>query len=129
MAPLVCYEVVFPDQAVPDDGSQPGWILNVTNDAWFGTSLGPYQHLQHARIRAIEQGLPLVRAANSGISAVVDPLGRTIRSLGLNEVGVIDAPLPAKTPAPPFARFGDRHTFLVLAAIFVAITIRRTRRR
>ncbi|MDP6718528.1 MAG: nitrilase-related carbon-nitrogen hydrolase, partial [Pirellulaceae bacterium] len=84
---------IFPGN-VRNEGSPPAWLLNVTNDAWYGISTGPYQHFQQARVRAIEEGVPLVRAANTGISAVVDPLGRVVASLGLGETGVVDSPLP-----------------------------------
>jgi apolipoprotein N-acyltransferase len=104
--PLLCYEIIFPDELMPP-GDRPGWLVNLTNDGWFGISTGPYQHLEQARLRAIESGLPLVRAANTGISAVIDPLGRTIESLPLGVEGVLDAPLPQPQPPPLYARVGD----------------------
>ncbi len=104
--PLICYEAIFPgDVAARDD--RPGWIVNLTNDGWFGITTGPYQHLQQARLRAIEQGLPLVRAANTGISAVIDPSGRIVARLGLGIEGVLDSSLPAAIPPTIYARIGD----------------------
>ena len=105
-SPLVCYEVIFPG-AVLDKTARPRWLLNVTNDAWFGTSAGPYQHFAAARLRAVEEGLPLVRAANTGISAIIDPYGRVLRRLDLGVAGVLDGPLPAASNPPPYGRFGD----------------------
>jgi apolipoprotein N-acyltransferase len=115
--PLICYEAIFPaDIATRND--RPGWIVNLTNDGWFGISTGPYQHLQQARLRAVEQGLPLVRAANTGISAVIDPLGRIVAQLGLGLEGVLDARLPSANPPTIYTRVGD-----IPAAIFIALAV------
>jgi apolipoprotein N-acyltransferase len=121
--PLICYEAIFPG-SVATSNDRPGWIINVTNDGWFGISTGPYQHLQQARMRAIEQGLPIVRAANTGISAVIDPLGRIVARLGLGIEGVLDSGLPLAAPPTIYARVGDFPTATV-AAIALLIVIRR----
>jgi apolipoprotein N-acyltransferase len=91
--------------------------VNVTDDSWFGPSTGPYQHLLIARVRAIEEGLPIARDANTGISAVIDPLGRVGAKLGLGVAGVLDSPLPEAVPKTPFARFGDVGFALMLIAL------------
>ena len=117
MLPLICYEAIFPDDVIPG-GERPGWIVNVTNDGWFGISTGPYQHLQQMRVRAIEQGLPVVRAANTGISAVIDPVGRYTARLDLGVEGVLDAGLPKALPPTIYARAGD-----IPAALLVALAI------
>jgi apolipoprotein N-acyltransferase len=103
---LICYEAIFP-AAVVQGGERPSVLVNVTNDGWFGNTTGPYQHFHQARVRAVEEGLPLVRVANNGISAVVDPEGRVLAELGLNARGVIDSSLPAARTPPIYARFGD----------------------
>ena len=103
VAPLVCYEAIFPGDVTPADGSA-GLLLNVTNDAWFGMTPGPWQHFAQARLRTIEEGLPLVRAANNGVSAVVDPYGRLVASLALGVEGVLDSALPSAIAPPPYAR-------------------------
>jgi apolipoprotein N-acyltransferase len=104
--PLICYEAIFPieDSYDAPPGVRPGLILNLTNDGWFGNTIGPYQHFAQARLRAIEEGLPLVRAANTGISAVVDPYGRTLTQLPLGVANVLDAGLPQRIHTPWFAR-------------------------
>lgn len=93
-SPLVCYEAIFPWLAV-DAKHRPEWMLNLTNDGWYGDSPGPYQHFDMVRMRAIEQGLPMVRAANSGISAVIDSKGRIVKMLPLHGQGIMDVLLPA----------------------------------
>jgi len=104
-AALICYEAIFPGETVPADpsGERPGLLLNVTNDGWFGLTTGPHQHFAQARLRAVEEGLPLVRAANTGLSAVVDAYGRVLHKLPLGTDGVIDSALPRPAPAPFFA--------------------------
>lgn len=105
---LICYEAIFPGfvrRGVV--ANNPGYLLNVTNDAWFGSSAGPHQHFHQSRLRAVELGLPLVRAANTGISAVVDSYGRTQASLSLGEQNVLDSVLPARLESTPYQRFGD----------------------
>ena len=124
--PLICYEIIFPGEAVPR-GERPGWLINLTNDGWFGISSGPYQHLQQARVRAIEEGLPLVRAANTGISAVIDPLGRIIKSLPLGTEGVLDAPLPRRIGPTIYVRTGDGVAGLLAGAALVMVLRRRVR--
>ncbi len=112
-SPLICYEAIFPGQVTAGD-SRPGWLLNITNDGWFGNTAGPYQHLQAARLRAVEEGLPLVRAANTGISAVVDPLGRYVGRLELGTEGILQAALPRALGRTPYAIMGDWTMILVL---------------
>ena len=114
VAVAICYEIIFPGHVV-DDLFRPDWIFNATNDAWFGTSIGPEQHLASARMRAVEEGLPIVRAANTGISAIIDANGDLVARLGNGETGVIDAALPSAHPPTLYARFGD---WALLALIF-----------
>ncbi len=105
-SPIICYEVIFP-AAVTGPGARPRWLLNVTNDAWFGLSSGPYQHLASARLRAVEEGLPMFRAANTGVSAVIDAYGRVLAALDMQREGVIDHRIPAAREPTPYGRWGD----------------------
>ncbi|MGJ8604594.1 MAG: apolipoprotein N-acyltransferase [Marivita sp.] len=114
--PLICYEAVFP-QDVNGAPMRPDVLLQITNDAWFGTNAGPQQHFAQARLRAIEQGLPLIRVANTGISAVIDPAGRIVDALPLGRAGFLDVPVPAPQRPTLYSRTGD---WLALLAVFVA---------
>lgn len=124
--PLICYEAIFPGWMPRDEGQQAQWILNVTNDAWFGESIGPFQHFQMARARAVERGLPLVRAANTGISAIIDPLGRVSARLELGETGVLDAALPAALEGGSlYSRYGEGGVILLVVVAAVASEVAR----
>ena len=114
-SPLICYEAIFPAETTnPDD--RPDWLINITNDGWYGRLAGPYQHFQIARVRAIEQGLPLARAANTGISGVVDAYGRVTAKLGLSQTGVVDADLPVALPATVFSQVGETPLWTLIVA-------------
>lgn len=115
VAPLVCYEVIFPGAVVPQ-GPRPQLMLNLTNDAWFGETPGPYQHFAQARMRAIEEGLPLIRAANSGISAIIDPLGRIVALAPLGARTLVDGPLPEALKTQPFAA---AHMYKIAVALLL----------
>ena len=114
VGPLICYEILFPDAVV--GARRPGWFVNVTDDSWFGPWAGPQQHLLVARVRAIEEGIPVARAANTGISAIIDPLGRITAILGLDRPGVVDGNLPAAIADTPFSRLREAWFFLILSA-------------
>ena len=123
--PLICYEGLFPDlvrDAVRRTGRRPRWIVNVSNDSWFGVTSGPLQHLNQASYRAIEEGLPIVRSTPTGVSAVIDAYGRVApgQSLGLNRLGVIDAALPAALPGSTYGRVGDAPLGILLAVSLIA---------
>jgi apolipoprotein N-acyltransferase len=105
IGPLICFEAVFPGDVV-DERDRPAFMLNITNDSWFGNSTGPRQHFAAARMRAVEEGLPLVRAANTGISAVIDSHGMVASDLGLDRQGVVVAPVPGYLQPTPFSRWG-----------------------
>jgi apolipoprotein N-acyltransferase len=121
-APLICYEAIFP-AAVVQGAARPGVLINVTNDGWFGRTSGPHQHFHQARVRAVEEGLPLLRAANNGISAIVDPYGRILAKIALDEIGTIDGDLPFPLTLPPYARIGDLPFALAWAALLLTLII------
>jgi apolipoprotein N-acyltransferase len=125
-APLICYEAIYPGHVLPE-GARPRWILNLTNDAWFGLTPGPYQHFAQARLRAIEEGLPLVRVANNGISAIVDPLGRITRSLPLGSDGLIDGELPQALEETVYSRHRNGPALLLALAFAIAAVAARRR--
>ena len=135
-SPLICYEIIFPGEVLPADpdpanpgpgDTRPGFLLNVTNDAWYGRTPGPYQHMHQARVRSIEEGLPLVRAANTGISIVSDPFGRIIARSALGEKTAITAPLPSAIQPPYSSRYGYYVFLILLSVVFIVVLPRRMR--
>lgn len=122
-APLICYEAIFPGAIIAPQ-QRPAWILNVTNDAWYGRSSGPYQHFAAARTRAVEEGLPLIRVANNGISGVIGPDGRVLGTLKLDAIGYADVELPAASAATLYASAGDWIFVLLLALGMLPVAMR-----
>jgi apolipoprotein N-acyltransferase len=130
-SPLICYEIIFPGQVEPD--GEAGWMLNITNDAWFGSTSGPYQHLHQARVRAVEEGKPVVRAANTGVSAIIDAYGRTLSALPLNREGVIDGALPNANGGTVYVKIRQTgflpFILLIVVVYFAPIVVVRTVKR
>jgi apolipoprotein N-acyltransferase len=125
-SPLICYEAIFPSNVKNIyDTEKPKWILNVTNDAWFGNSSGPYQHLDSVRMRAIEEGLPVIRSANTGISAVINSVGTIENYISLNKAGIIDTKLPASIAKTFYGNYGNQvPLILALALIIISMTLK-----
>ncbi|HAD85900.1 MAG TPA: apolipoprotein N-acyltransferase, partial [Rhodospirillaceae bacterium] len=128
VSPLICYEVIFPGAVVPEDGVEAGesrprprWLLNITNDAWFGVTPGPYQHFAAARLRAVEEGVALVRVANTGISAIVDPWGRVLERLDLDTSGTLDGGLPEPIGGRTFYSLWGNAGPLALSVLFLGL--------
>ncbi len=124
--PLICYEAIFPRDvnAMPE---RADWMLQITNDAWFGTLTGPFQHFAQARLRAVEQGLPLIRVANTGVTAVVDAHGRVVKALPFGEMAALDTTIPGALPPTPYSRWGDGPLALLLAGLALGAMARRRR--
>ncbi|MEP1207270.1 MAG: apolipoprotein N-acyltransferase [Rhizobiaceae bacterium] len=124
--PLICYEIIFSGQIrAPEDPTapQPRWIVNLTNDAWFGMTAGPYQHAHQAQLRAVEEGLPVIRAANNGISFISDAYGRIEESLALGQRGVVDGRLPASLPSTLFSRTGNMPVLLFICLMLLSLVV------
>jgi apolipoprotein N-acyltransferase len=119
--PLICYEIIFPG-AVLGEEARPGFLLNLTNDGWFGRTTGPHQHFHQARVRGVEEGLPVVRAANTGISAVTDAYGRIIAASRIGEATALQAGLPTAVESTFYSNWRDSITIL-LTAVFTALAI------
>ncbi len=121
---LVCYEIIFPG-AVVDSSNRPEWILNVTNDGWFGITSGPYQHFGMAQLRAVEEGIPVIRVANTGISASIDAYGRVVESVGLGVAGVVDTRLPKKIASSTvFSRIGNFSVLFLMVFMLLPLVIK-----
>lgn len=125
--PLICYEVIFPQNLRGTD--RPDFLVNITNDAWFGQFAGPHQHLAQARMRTVEQALPMVRAANTGVSAMIDAGGRVLDQIPMDTAGYLDVPLPAAGPATVYASTGDWPAFFVLISALAGLTAMAVRNR
>ncbi|RYE11938.1 MAG: apolipoprotein N-acyltransferase, partial [Rickettsiales bacterium] len=124
LSPLICYESIFPSISV-DRNNHPNWILNVTNDGWFGKSIGPYQHFMMSKTRAIEQGIPMVRVANTGISSVIDPYGRILSYISLGSEGVIESKLPKKLDKRTiYSQYGDLIIFIFVVISYIIFGLR-----
>jgi len=123
----ICYEIIFPGftaRSQPQDGHPAKWILNLSNDSWYGNSTGPRQHINQARYRAIEQGLPVVRATSGGISGIIDPYGRQLNQLALDEQGVIDARLPREIVRKiAHKRSPSRKLLLLIILLLIGCTV------
>lgn len=122
--PLICYEAIFPQHA-GITGQRPDWLIQITNDAWFGQFSGPFQHLAQSKVRAIEQGLPMARSANTGISGMIDPYGRIQNALALGETGFVDVALPAAIAQPLYSRTKDWPVLILLTALAIIIRPRK----
>ena len=117
--PQICYEAIFPAETLADGQERPQWLINVTNDAWYGNTAGPQQHLAQARMRAVEQGLPLARSANNGVSALIDPVGRVLARREFNQTAFIELPLPKPVAETVYARQGSLWAALLFAAMLI----------
>jgi apolipoprotein N-acyltransferase len=125
ISPLICYEIIFPNQVI-SGGERPKALLNLTNDAWYGRSSGPYQHLAISRMRAIEEGIPLIRVANTGISGIYDAYGRATVQIGLDKTGVADGFLPLSTKLPTiYGRFGNQLYWVLFIFLCLSVLIAR----
>ncbi|HYC65966.1 MAG TPA: apolipoprotein N-acyltransferase, partial [Reyranellaceae bacterium] len=127
-SPIICYEVIFPAEVTGPPhatAGRPQWLLNITNDGWFGPSSGPYQHLTSARLRTIEEGLPMIRSANTGVSAVIDAHGNVLASLDMQREGIIDSVLPPARAWTPYSRWGDLTLAVLLSFLVIVVVVRR----
>lgn len=127
-SPLICYEAIFPHE-VADPADRPAFLVNITNDGWYGQTAGPYQHFANVRLRAIEEGLPLVRSANTGISGLIDAYGRVQARLGLGQAGTLDVDLPPSLPPTFYARHGVLGSFLIYVISWCWVVLSIWRRR